>query len=230
MTRPRLARAGLALLAVTALVALSGANSPAAPAGATTARSRALVGTFALSPGRYANRRASGSYFRMIFPGGKRYFLNPDSRAGDQTFTLVRGGANGGLVTGRYQPASRPPFDRSGNSRAGAIIRPQAFAGIRFGLATVSSDPQSHRHAPAPSILVSGRRLVGYLQAITAEWNKQYFNQGAPKPGSSGPTVTGVYNARTHAFLLQWRSLIRRGPFNGFTGYWHLQGTFRPGR
>ena len=66
MTRPLLVRTSVALLAGTAFVALSGGSSPAAPAGATTARSHALVGTFALSPGRYANRRASGSYFRMM--------------------------------------------------------------------------------------------------------------------------------------------------------------------
>src|SRR5207244_9158562 len=67
-------------------------------------------------------------------------------------------------------------------------------------------------------------------QPITAEWNKQYFNQGAPKPGASRPTVTGTYNARTGAFVLQWTSLIKGGAFNGFTGLWHLQGTFRPAR
>jgi hypothetical protein len=167
----------------------------------------------------------------MIFPGGgRKYFKNPDSPANDKTFTLLRPGTSGGLITGRFQPHPQPPFDRTGNSRASAIIRPQRFAGILFGLATLPKDPQSKKTVPAPTVRVSGRTITGLLQAFTAEWNKQYFNQGAPKPGSSRPTVTGTYNSRTHAFVLRWTSLIKRGAFNGFTGLWHLQGTFRPSR
>ena len=67
-------------------------------------------------------------------------------------------------------------------------------------------------------------RVPGY----TAEWNKQYFNQGAPKPDGSGQPAKGRYNARTKHFTLAWTSKIRGGPFNGFSGYWHLEGTFSP--
>jgi hypothetical protein len=28
--------------------------------------------------------------------------------------------------------------------------------------------------------------------------------------------------------VLTWKSLIVGGQFNGFTGYWHLEGTFVP--
>jgi hypothetical protein len=217
----------LALVAMTLMTFVGG--SAGAPAPAAAASSRALVGTFKLAPGRYSRGRASGSYFRMIIPGaGRKYFKNPDSSARDKTFTLLRPGTSGGLITGRFQPHPRPPFDRIGNSRAGAIIRPTRFAGIRFGLATLPTDPQSHRKVPAPAMRVSGRRISGQAQAFTAEWNKLYFNQGAPKPGGGGPAVRGTYNPRTHVYVLQWRSLIKNGPFNGFTGFWHLQGTFRP--
>jgi hypothetical protein len=38
--------------------------------------------------------------------------------------------------------------------------------------------------------------------------------------------VTGTYNAKTHGFVLSWTSQVVGGPFNGFTGDWHLTGTF----
>jgi hypothetical protein len=42
--------------------------------------------------------------------------------------------------------------------------------------------------------------------------------------------VTGTYNSKTHAFVLTWASAVIGGPFNSFTGYWHLQGRFIPSR
>jgi hypothetical protein len=36
--------------------------------------------------------------------------------------------------------------------------------------------------------------------------------------------VTGTYDAKTKTFTITWYSAIVGGPFNGFTGYWHLQG------
>jgi hypothetical protein len=80
---------------------------------------------------------------------------------------------------------------------------------------------------------VTGDRVTGNLSAWTAEWNSIYFNQGAPKPGSEpfpGPTkpVIGTYDSKTKAYQIIWYSLIVGGPFNGFTGYWHLQGTLVP--
>jgi hypothetical protein len=40
--------------------------------------------------------------------------------------------------------------------------------------------------------------------------------------------VTGTYTPGTKAFVLSWASQVAGGPFNGFTGYRHLQGTFAP--
>jgi hypothetical protein len=224
--------AAVAMSAAAAIGLLgSGAAASAKPAttGAPAATSaRALNGTFVLTPGRYSRGRASGTHFRMIVPGGRGYFRNPDSSARDKSYTLLRPGRSGGLVTGRYQPAGRPAFTRDGHSRASLIIRPTRFANIRFGLATLPRDPQSRRNVPTPRINATGRRLSGQVQALTATWNKQYFNQGTPKPGSSGPLVRGSYNPRTRAFTLTWRSRISGGPFNGFTGLWHLQGRFKP--
>ena len=90
------------------------------------------------------------------------------------------------------------------------ILAPANFTGIKFGLVTVGT---------APSITASGGRLSGQLTGFTAQWNKLSFKQGA--------TVTGTYNAQTHAYVLTWSSRISGGPFNGFTGIWHLQGTYQ---
>ena len=78
------------------------------------------------------------------------------------------------------------------------------------------------------SASVSGRKLTVRLPGYTAEWNKQYFNQGAPKPDGSGAAATGAYNPKTKHFVITWTSKISGGPFNGFSGFWHLEGTFSP--
>ena len=214
---------GLALSA-TAAVALVGAPSQAAS-------SKALNGTFKLTAGSYSGGKAHGTWFRMITSrSGSRtqYLANPDSSAKDNTYTLGRPGRDGGLATGRFQPHPDPAFDRNGNALASRIIRPQPYTAIRFSVATLSKDPQSKKSVAAPSATVSGRRLTLRLPGYTAEWNKQYFNQGAPKPDGSGAAATGVYNARTKHFVVTWKSKIAGGPFNGFTGFWHLEGTFKP--
>ena len=149
----------------------------------------------------------SGSYFRMGEPNGS-FFSNPYSADSNKTYTLITHGSQGGLRTGAAQKAPSPSFDARGDSLAGAIIKPTNFTGIRFGVATTS----------APAISVSGGRLSGQINGLVAEWNEQVFKQGNK--------VTGTYNARTHHYVLTWKALIKGGPFNGFTGYWRLQGTF----
>ncbi|MGA2166491.1 MAG: hypothetical protein ABSH36_18775 [Solirubrobacteraceae bacterium] len=180
-----------------ALVALALAAVPASAG--------QLKGTFGIS---------AGSYFRMIYPAAakskSKYFSNPYSTDADKTYTLVTGGTDGGLRTGVLQPAPTPAFDAKGNSLAGRIIRPTSFTGIDFGLVTLGT---------APSISVSAGRLSGQLVGFTAQWNKLSFKQGSSD-------VSGTYNAKTHAYVLTWTSVISGGPFNGFTGYWHLQGKF----
>jgi hypothetical protein len=151
----------------------------------------------------------SGSYFRMGEPNGK-FFKNLYSADSNKTYTLIKPGSQGGLRTGVVQKAPSPAFDATGDSLAGAIIKPTNFSAIRFGLATTS----------APKISVSGNHLSGQVNGLLAEWNNQVFKQGNK--------VTGTYNASTHHYVLTWSALIKGGPFNGFTGHWRLQGTFSP--
>ena len=145
----------------------------------------------------------------QVYPGGGKYFKNPYSADANKTYTLILAGTDGGLRTGALQPAPTPAFDHHGNSLAGRIIRPTDFAGINFGLATKGT---------APVISVSGGRLSGQVKGFTAEWNNLSFSQEGP--------VAGSYNSQTHVYVLTWSSLISGGPFNGFTGSWHLTGTF----
>jgi hypothetical protein len=215
--------AGLSISAVAA-VALIGAPSQAAS-------TRAMNGTFKLAAGKFSGGKASGTYFRMITgrSGGKtQYLSNPDSRSRDKSYTLGRPGKDGGLATGRFQPDPSPAFDGKGNARANRIIKPEAYTAIRFSVATLKKDPQSKKTSAVTSASVNGRRITLRVPGYTAEWNKQYFNQGAPKPDGSGSPASGAYNPKTKHFVIKWTSKIRGGPFNGFSGFWHLEGTFSP--
>jgi hypothetical protein len=195
-----------------------------------------LLGTFELTGGSCAGA-ASGTYFRMLQPGGalngpeSGYITNTDSSCADKTYTALARGSDRGLVTGAYQPEPTPAFDKSGNSLADRIVQPAKFFGVRFSLSTAAKDPQTGLAVTAPSIVATGGALSGDLRAFSASWNSAHFNQGSPKPDGSAPGLegsglTGTYDAATNAFTIEWTSLIVGGPFGGFTGQWHLTGHF----
>ena len=221
----------VAAVLITAGCSSSGAKHQPAADGATP-----LVGTFTLVAGDCAGGKLSGTYFRMIQRGGTLatgpYFLNPDSTCPDKSYSVETPGTDGGLVTGTYQPGPAKAFDAMGNALATSIVKPGSFTAIGFSILTDKNDPQSHKAVPAPQIFANGTTLSGQITAWSAAWNNLYFNQGSPKPDGSSPgltsPVTGTYDPSTHAFVLTWTSTIVGGPFNGFSGYWHLQGTFVP--
>ncbi|HLF41213.1 MAG TPA: hypothetical protein VI854_07040 [Acidimicrobiia bacterium] len=175
-----------------------------------------------------------GSSFRMIQPDGKPgdgpYVPNGDSPCGDKTFSPILPGDAGGLITGEFQPQVEPPFDEGGNGLASAMTKPTPFFAVTFANATNEKDPQTGKTTSTPKIVNEGGKLSGDLSAFAAAWNKQHFNQGAPKPGGDRPGLTsgpeGTYDEATGAYMLEWSSLIQGGPFNNFTGVWHLEGTF----
>jgi hypothetical protein len=194
-----------------------------------------LKGLFRLAPGTYKNGAgAGGSYIRLVNPGGSLekgpYFLNPSNSGG--TYTLLSPGTDGGLLTTSYQEPPAKPFGPLGDSLANRIVKPQPFAGIRFSISTSEIDPQTKVKVPIPVITNTDGKLGGQIQAISAAWNNQTFNQGSPKPDGTSPGLTrpvsGIYDPATKAFTLEWSSRVVGGPFNGFTGKWHLQGTFEP--
>jgi hypothetical protein len=232
MFNRKIVAAGLLVVAVVAAACSSSKGSNKKSGGT------ALVGTFKLTAGACKAGKATGSYFRMIQSGGSvakgPFFPNPDSTCKDKTYTTLRPGSDGGLVTGSYQPNPSPAFDKKGNGLAARITKPQAFSAIDFALSTNQTDPSSKKSVSAPSITDNNGTLSGDLRALSAQWNKLYINQGSPKPDGSTPglttAVTGTYNASTKAFVITWSTSIVGGAFNGFTGYWHLQGTFSPSK
>jgi hypothetical protein len=112
------------------------------------------------------------------------------------------------------------------------ITKPVRFYGVNFATATNQVDPQTHDRVSAPRVSVTGKTLTADLRAFAVSWNNQQFNQGSPKPDGSMPgntrAVTGSYDSTTGAYSLQWTSQIQGGPFDGFTGLWHLSGRFVP--
>ena len=151
----------------------------------------------------------AGSYIRMGTPGGG-FFPNPYSKDSHKSYTLITSGVGGGIRSGVTQNAPSPPFDRHGNSRANSIITPTNFTGILFGAITTV----------APSFTLSGDTITGHLRHLYAQWNKQTFLQGN--------TVYGTYNRHTRHYTLAWHTEVYNGPFDGYTGYWRLSGTFSP--
>lgn len=196
----------------------------------------ALVGLFGIDAGECADEGVtSGSYFRMVQSGGSLgegpFVENADSTCGDTTWTALAPGSAGGLTTGEYQPAPDPAFDDMGNGLAASIIEPVPFFAVGFAVATNSTDPQTGTAVSAPELSADDSgALGGNLSALGVDWNEQQFNQGAPKPDGSLPGGTtepsGTYDADSGAYSLDWSSQIVGGPFDGFTGVWHLEGTF----
>ena len=231
------AAALLASLALAPGVTASATTTAPVSAGAVAAAaaSTPLKGTLLLTPGAYdaTTKKARGSYFRMILPGGTdAYFTNNDSLAADKTYTLFVPGSDGGLKLGSYQQPVTPAFV-NGDAQTAKIIRPLKFAGIYFTQTTAPVDAQNGQATPAPSLSVTGNHVTGNTSAWTSGWNSIYFNQGSPKPDGSYPgftkAVNGTYDKKTHAYEIVWYSQIVGGPFNNFTGYWHLQGTLADG-
>lgn len=216
-------------------MAVAAGTMLAAPAAVAQGAPQPLVGTFRITAGACSGGAVSGSTFRMVLPSGTAagpFASNSDSACGDHTYTLLMPGSDGGLISGARQPEPNPAFDAHGNGLSARITKPTLFYGVAFSTSTNAVDPQTRVAVAAPSLSVADGKLVGDLRAFAASWNRQEFNQGAPKPDGSVPGNTaapsGSYNVTTRAFSLSWASQIQGGPFNNFTGLWHLEGTFVP--
>lgn len=222
-----------------------------------------LVGLFRFTAGAERNGELSGTWFRMLQPGGSvadgPYMANANSTADEGRVTLLEPGTSGGLRTGSYQSEPSPSFGAGGGSFADAIITPTKFFAVDFGISTNQRDPQTRTQLPPPKVTLADGKLTADLSSWAASWNGQEFNQGAPKPVRSTDAaapgaakagqawdwvagkwfdvppdakVTGAPATGTlgpgNRFVLTWTSYIEGGPFNGFTGIWHLEGVFEP--
>ncbi|MCZ4497874.1 MAG: hypothetical protein JWQ74_427 [Marmoricola sp.] len=80
--------------------------------------------------------------------------------------------------------------------------------------------------APKP-VSSTGAEAIGQEKAAKAwDWVAGKYLEAAPAATTTGTGATGTYDVRTHAFTLDWTSVIEGGPFNRFIGRWHLEGTF----
>jgi hypothetical protein len=222
----------LAALMVLATGTFAGASNPAK-----TKAGGKLVGTFQVEAAECASGApTSGSYFRMIQPGGTLdagpFLPNGDSSCGDKTYSPLVPGTDGGLITGKFQPQPDPPMDATGNGLADAILKPTKFFAQNFAVSTNATDPQTGERVKPLSIKVSkSGELSGTTTAFSVAYGGQQFNQGAPKPDGSLPGITtklsGTYDKLTGAYEMEWVTQIVGGPFDTFTGVWHLEGTFK---
>lgn len=212
-------------------------DSQPAQTSSAAAAGEELVGLFEIRKGVCGGIGVtSGSYFRMIQPGGNLqagpFVENNDSPCAVKSYTPLTPGSDGGFATSGFQPHPDPAFD-SVNGLNAKITQPQSFFNVKFSTATNQVDPQTALNVVAPRITVSGGSLSGDIRSFAAGWNAQHFNQGSPKPDGSKPGntsgPTGTYDAATKSFALDWSSHIVGGPFNNFTGRWHFEGTFRSG-
>jgi hypothetical protein len=213
------------------------AAAPASPAITAQAASEQLKGLFRITAAACSGADASGSYFRMIQPGGSAaggpFMSNNSSACADKTYTELTPGKDGGLSTAAFQPQPDPPFDAGNGGTADRITLPKEFFGAKFATATNQTDPQTSLGTTLPVITHDGNgKLSGDTRAFAAAYQGQHFNQGAPKPDGSTPGATtpmsGTYDAATKKFTMEWASTIVGGPFNNFTGKWHFEGTFEP--
>ena len=164
----------------------------------------ALIGTFKLTAGQCTSGTPTGTYFRMIDPGGTiehgKFFSNPDSKCPDKSFTVQAPGVDGGLVTDSYQPGPSNPFDATGNALASRITEPGSFTAIKFGISTDSKDPQTHKSVPSTvhhqhqRQAVAGRSsLVGGVEQPLLQPGLAQAGRLASRPDSPGH---GSYNRR----------------------------------
>jgi hypothetical protein len=193
-----------------------------------------MLGLFKLDAGSAPlGQSPSGSYVEMLNGSGGA-LPNLSSPSANKDYTTFTPGVVGGLSTVAYEPAPAPAFAQgtSGNALADDIVQPVGFEGTNFSVDTNPTDVQTGQPDPIPQIYNDNGTLSGQVTAWDAQWNGQSFNQGTPKPDGTTPVATtalsGTFDAATGAFTLTWRSQIVGGPFDGFSGVWHLAGTFVP--
>jgi hypothetical protein len=220
---------------VSRTVVVTPRSAPTTPTTPTTPPSgEPMLGLFKLTAGSAPlGQSPSGSYVEMLNGSGGA-LPNLSSPSANKDYTTFTPGPDGGLSTVAYEPAPSPAFagGTSGNALADDIVQPVGFEGTNFSIDTNPTDAQTGQPDPIPQIDNDKGTLSGQITAWDAQWNGQSFNQGTPKPDGTSPGATtalsGTYDAATGAFTLSWRSQIVGGPFDGFSGVWHLAGTFVP--
>jgi hypothetical protein len=193
-----------------------------------------MLGLFKLTTGSAPlGGNPSGTWVEMLSGSGGA-LPNLSSPSANKNYTTFSPGVDGGLSTVAYEPAPSPAFagGTSGNALADDIVQPVGFEGTNFSIETNAKDAETGQADPIPQVYDNNGTLTGQITAWVAQWNGESFNQGTPKPDGTSPAPTtalsGTYDVTTGAFTLTWRSRIVGGPFDGYSGIWHLAGTFVP--
>ena len=182
----------------------------------------------------------TGSYFQMWSSTiGK--LANFASACADTSVNPLMGTT--GLVLGSFQnngvAVPGTCVANVGGNGSTAIVSSFNFFGNNVYLSTNAEDNQACLPNVAPSFDSDlAGNVTGNIQAWDVFWNGNTFNQGAPKPDGTFPslgtegtvTLSGTYNNTTGAYTAAWRSLIVGGAFNGFTGHWQLSGMLPAGQ
>ncbi|MCU1641421.1 MAG: hypothetical protein JWN03_1696 [Nocardia sp.] len=134
-------------------------------------------------------------------------------------FFAVEFGTSTNAVDPQTQRAVPPPTVTDNNGKLTADLSAWAASW---------NDQEFNQGAPKPPEK-QGAQVAGAEQVQKAwDWVAQrWFDRPSPD-AAQGPSATGTYDPKTRAFTLQWTSLIVGGPFNGFTGVWHLAGVYEP--
>ncbi len=229
MSRRSIASA-LTALGLVSLSAVSLASAHAAPNGVAPGALE-LQGTFRLAHPSCAGGSPRGSYLSVTF--GTRAIKNPQSSCADGAYTLLSPGSHG-LSTQTFSPASDAEFNSHGSAVANTIAEPTTFAGHVLGLVSSTDNLQDAPTGPAefalPQVYLVNGKLVADLRSVQVLYNgpddascAQAAGQGCWLVGAE--RATGTYDARTHAFTLDWFSGQSFTPDSAGTIV-HLAGTF----
>lgn len=148
---------------------------------------------------------------------------NGDSRADAITAPTRFFGVRFSISTNAVDPQTRtsvaPPTVRLVDGRLEADLSSWAASWNNQDFNQGAPKPVTSTDAKAPGQAEAGK---------VWDWVAGTYLDAAPPSATKGAPARGTYDPKTKRFTLEWTSLISGGPFNNFTGLWHLEGTFEP--
>ncbi len=173
----------------------------------------------ALKPGTAGGLR-TGAYQSEAKPG----FRNGDSLSGSVITPTKFFDVLFGISTNAVDPQTRAALPVPSVTRTGTELTADVSA-----WAASWNNQEFNQGAPKP-VARTDAAAAGQEQVAKA-WDvvsQRWLAQPAAAK-ATGPTATGTFDPATRHFTLDWTSHIQGGPFNDFTGVWHLEGVFEPG-
>lgn len=173
----------------------------------------------ALEPGKAGGLR-TGAYQSEAKPG----FRAGDSLSGSVIAPTKFFDVLFGISTNAVDPQTKAALPAPSVSRTGTRLTADVSA-----WAASWNNQEFNQGAPKP-VPKTDAAAAGQDQVAKA-WDvvsQRWLAQPAAAK-SDGPSATGTFDPATRRFTLYWTSHIQGGPFNDFTGVWHLEGVFEPG-